>query len=194
MKEFFIKEIGEININKSKKAKRLSIRIANDGKVLVVIPVWIPYKLALSFAQKEKSWILKHKEKSLKNLERQKINDKGLDYNTLKARAKVYLPSRLAYLSKKHGLEYRKLSLRNQKTLWGSCSAKNNISLNIKLMDLPDHLIDYVILHELTHTVQKNHGPAFWRTLEQYSPGARTLAKELRSYRITGVNTNQETN
>ncbi|PIE79018.1 MAG: hypothetical protein CSA15_04890 [Candidatus Delongbacteria bacterium] len=81
----------------------------------------------------------------------------------LKGEAQDFLSKRVAFLANKHGFEYGKLSFRNQKTRWGSCSYKNNISLNIQLMRLPLHLVDYVIIHELCHTVHKNHSKQFWQ-------------------------------
>jgi hypothetical protein len=84
---------------------------------------------------------------------------------TLRKEAKIYLPRRLNELALKYKFSYNKVFVKNIKTLWGSCSYKNNINLNIHLMRLPKHLIDYIILHELAHTVIKNHGPSFYNLL-----------------------------
>ena len=96
--------------------------------------------------------------------------------------AKLYLPDRLKQLSKKYGFTYNKVFIKNLKSRWGSCSNQNNINLNLQLMRLPDHLIDYVILHELTHTHHKNHGPDFWKTLDKLSGDAKGLAREIKKY------------
>lgn len=100
----------------------------------------------------------------------------------LKAEAKEYLPSRVQFFSQLLNLKYNKLFLKNNKTNWGSCSAKNNINLNIHLVRLPDHLIDYVIIHELCHTLEKNHGPRFWQLLGTFLPHPKQLSKELKAY------------
>lgn len=93
------------------------------------------------------------------------------------------LPPRIASLAEKTGLQYHKITIRNNKTNWGSCSSRKNISLNLNLMKLPDHLIDYVILHELAHTKVRNHGPAFWKLLDDLTGNqARRLAGELRKF------------
>jgi predicted metal-dependent hydrolase len=97
--------------------------------------------------------------------------------------AKIYLPKRLQELAEKHGFRYQDVTIKNTKTRWGSCSGVNNINLNLHLMRLPDPLIDYVLLHELVHTVEKNHGPGFWRKLEQCYPGARQADREMQKYR-----------
>jgi hypothetical protein len=98
--------------------------------------------------------------------------------------AKKYLPPRLLELSGSYGFVVRKISIRNNRTNWGSCSSGNHISLNLQLMRLPDHLIDYVILHELVHTRVKNHGPEFWKMLDTLTGNqAKELARELKKYR-----------
>jgi predicted metal-dependent hydrolase len=102
----------------------------------------------------------------------------------LKIEAKQYLPDKVKVLSAKFGLEYTKLTIKNIKSRWGSCSRKNNINLSIHLMRLHEHLIDYVILHELVHTVHHNHGKKFWEMLGNITNGAKNLDRELKKYRI----------
>jgi hypothetical protein len=97
--------------------------------------------------------------------------------------AKIYLPKRLKELADKHGFKYQDVSIKNTKTRWGSCSFTNNINLNLHLMRVPEHLIDYVLLHELAHTVVKNHGEKFWLFLENCYPNARKADKEMNNFR-----------
>ncbi|MBN1821565.1 MAG: M48 family metallopeptidase [Prolixibacteraceae bacterium] len=97
--------------------------------------------------------------------------------------AKKYLPPRLKELAYKFGYKYNNVSLRNNRTNWGSCSSKNNISLNLNLMKLPDHLIDYILLHELAHTIVKNHSNSFYEELNRTTNGkSKELAKEIKHY------------
>lgn len=98
--------------------------------------------------------------------------------------AKRYLPVRLGELSRKHHLLYNKVIIKNNKTRWGSCSSTNNINLSLHLMRLPEHLIDYILLHELVHTVHKNHGKKFWKEFERILPGAKATDRELKEFRI----------
>ena len=98
----------------------------------------------------------------------------------LKKEARAFLPERTAKLADRHGFLFGKLTFRNQKTRWGSCSSGNNISLNIQLMRLPDEKIDYVILHELCHTKIRNHGRDFWQLLESVMPDARRIHREMK--------------
>jgi predicted metal-dependent hydrolase len=98
--------------------------------------------------------------------------------------AKLILPRRVGQLAEQFNFRYKKLAIKNAKTRWGSCSAENNINLNLQLMRLPDELINYVILHELMHTVHKHHQSSFWKALEQIMPGARNLDKALNDYHL----------
>lgn len=101
----------------------------------------------------------------------------------LRKEAKTYLPQRLFELASQHNITFNNLYIKNVRTLWGSCSSKNNINLNVHLMRLPDHLIDYVLLHELCHTVHKNHSADFWNLLEQMTNGdLMKLRRELKNY------------
>ncbi len=95
--------------------------------------------------------------------------------------AKNYLPKRLDDLANKHNFKYNKLSLKTHKTRWGSCSNVNNINLNINLMLLEDEFIDYVLLHELCHTVEKNHKESFWKLLYKLMPEAEILKRKLKT-------------
>ncbi len=104
----------------------------------------------------------------------------------LRKEAKAVLPCRVASLAREHNLFHAGVTLRAQRRRWGSCSAKNRINLNVHLMRLPDHLIDYVILHELAHTVHKNHSNAFWCFLDGLTRGSsRAHDRELRDYSPT---------
>jgi predicted metal-dependent hydrolase len=93
------------------------------------------------------------------------------------------LPARLQQLAAQHGFRYKKLSIRSSRTCWGSCSPDNSINLSLHLMHLPDQLIDYVILHELCHTLHKNHSAAFWDSLDRVTQKkAREYARQLRAH------------
>lgn len=99
--------------------------------------------------------------------------------------AKSYLPDRVAELAEKHGFVYKKVFIKKLKSKWGSCSSEGNINLNLHLMSLPDNLIDYIILHELTHTIEMNHGAGFWNILNKLTNNqARALDKEVKHHSI----------
>lgn len=103
---------------------------------------------------------------------------------TYRHEARVFLPRRVAFFAARFGLQFGKVTIKKASTRWGSCSHTNNINLNLHLMRLPERLRDYVILHELAHITEKNHGPRFWALLEKMCPGSRQLDNEMKTYRI----------
>lgn len=101
----------------------------------------------------------------------------------MKLECQELLPMRVKELADRYGFKYGKLSFRNNSTNWGSCSAENNISLNVRLMLTRNEVIDYVILHELCHTKVRNHSDQFWSLVESVCPDYKTLRKELKMIR-----------
>lgn len=105
------------------------------------------------------------------------------DVERMRQEAKANLPRRVAELAHMHGFHYDGLTIRDSKTRWGSCSSKNTISLSLYLMQVPEHLQDYVILHELCHTVHHDHSPRFWALMDTVTNGkAHAFRAELHKY------------
>ena len=104
----------------------------------------------------------------------------------LKKSAQTYLPPLLNELADHYGFKYKKVKITGSKSRWGSCSSTGSINLSCYLMLLPPHLMDYVLLHELTHTKEMNHGPKFWEILNDLTEGkAKTLRAELKQFRTS---------
>jgi predicted metal-dependent hydrolase len=176
-----VEGIGAVLLEHSRRARRIVISVRTGKGVRVTVPYRTPLASALEFVRAKKSWINRHLlrvqeyEKS-----KQAFNDVFLTINKTEARKKII--ARLAELARQHGFTYDKVSIRNQRTRWGSCSAKGNISLNIKLVALPLELFDYVILHELVHTRVHNHSRKFWQELNKYVGDGKIKAKKLVEY------------
>ncbi|MFB6341371.1 M48 family metallopeptidase [Saccharicrinis sp. FJH2] len=98
--------------------------------------------------------------------------------------AKIYIPQRITWLSHSFGFMYQNVSIRDARTRWGSCTGLKNISISLYIMRLPHHLIDYVLLHELCHTVVPNHGKNFYALMDKVTKGRTTeYQKEMRAYK-----------
>jgi len=169
-------DVGIIRYIKNNRAKRIVISI-KPKFVRVTVPRRQTLKDAQKFVEQKIDWIKKH----LKNMELLLKKNKKLPL-IIKKDAREILERRLAELAQLHNFQYNRVSIRNQQTRWGSCSSKDNISLNMKLLHLPEKLIDYILLHELVHTRVKNHSKDFWNELETIVPNARMMDNKLREY------------
>jgi predicted metal-dependent hydrolase len=176
-----IEGIGEVLFEPSRRAKRLNVSVRPFIGVRVAVPRRTSFKTARDFVSSKTTWIQKHL-KRLKELENvhQTLSKKVTDID--KDEARRTLLERASQLARLHGFAYSKVSVRNLKSRWGSCSHKNNISLNMKLIVLPQELLDYVVLHELVHTRIKDHGSDFWKELDRLVGNARALNVKLERY------------
>ena len=102
----------------------------------------------------------------------------------LRIEAKQYIPARVNELAAKYNFNYSKVFIKNNRTRWGSCSKKGNVNFSLHLMLLPIELIDYVILHELAHTIEHNHRKNFWEVLDKIYGNAKTVDRKLKDYRV----------
>ena len=176
-----IKDIGEVWLERSKCAKRMIITVRPGKGVRVAVPQRTSFKKATQFVRSKKSWIEKHLAK-IQTYEKQKQVFEENFHSIDKSAAQKTVISRLRQLARQHGFTYNKAAIRNQRTRWGSCSVKGNISLNIKLVALPQELADYVILHELVHTRVHNHSKQFWQEMDKYTKNGKAKARRLLEY------------
>ncbi len=173
--------VGKVLFEPSRRAKRLNLSVRPPRGVRVAVPRRTSFKTAEAFVCSKKRWINKHlKKMQEKEGERQMLS--YLAAHIEKTEAKQRLTERLQGLGKLYGLGYDKVFVRDMKSRWGSCSEKNNISLNVKLVVLPPEVLDYVISHELVHTQIKNHSKDFWQQLEGIIENARALDSKLKQY------------
>ncbi len=179
--------VGPVLFETSIRARRINITVRPGVGVRVAVPRGISFERAEMLVRTKLDWILRHltrpKDKDSRNKSRHEgiaVPSTGID----SMEARLLLIKRLGELAQEHGFTFNRVFIRNQKTRWGSCSAKNNINLNLRLVALPQELSNYVILHELVHTRIKNHGPEFWNELERIAVDARGLRRKLRKYRI----------
>ena len=181
--------LGEVTLSQTLRARRISISVRATGAVRLSFPYGVSQKRALAFLDQKAEWIGAARER----LARKQASmppqlspaEQKAHVEELRRAAKADLPGRIARLSEVTGLKYEKLSIRASRTKWGSCSGRNHISLSLFLMTLPEHLRDYVIIHELCHTVHHNHSPRFHALVDRLVGGCeKALNKELRAFTI----------
>jgi len=175
-----VRGIGDVLLERSNRAKHMSLSIRPFRGARVAVPRGVSFAAAEKFAHSKTSWIKKHLEK-MTFIEKQAEVLKE-SHPIDRGKAGKHLVERLDELCKRNAFKYNRVFVKNQKTRWGSCSDKNNINLNVNLMQLPDELIDYVILHELVHTRVKNHSNRFWEELSKFVKDPKSVDRRLRDY------------
>ena len=175
--------VGQVLFERSKKAKHLNISVKPFTGVRIAVPDGLSFQKAEEFVYTKIGWIQRQLVRMKQYEEKDETTSTSLD-DIDGAKAKRKVTRRLKHLAEKHGFTYNRVFIRNQKTRWGSCSNKNNISLNMKVVRLPEELMDYVILHELAHTRVKNHSNAFWVVMNKLVGNGKAKAASLREYGI----------
>jgi len=177
-------EIDDITVNfmRHRFSRHITIRVVPFKGVRVTVPAAASYKDALDFVVHKKDWI-KNSLCRMRRIEDQhKLFNDSVDRVDMD-KAREMLKVRLDQIARANGFSYNRLFVRRQKTLWGSCSARRDISLNACLSVLPAELMDYVIVHELVHTVVRSHNRDFWERVMRIVPQAAMLRRKLRHYR-----------
>jgi len=182
-KTIYSEGIGPILIVRSRKAKRMNISVRPFRGIRVAVPPGESFRQAEQLVRLKRNWIKKHLAR-MGEVETRMREAAETMASIDKEQAKKILIRRVFELAEQHNFAFNRVAIRNQKTRWGSCSSRNNISLNIQLIRLPRVLSDYVILHELVHTKIKNHSPAFWDELDKYVGDARGLNSKLSEYSL----------
>ncbi len=162
--------------------RTISIEITEDAKLLVRAPKRVPNYEIDAFVSKNRDWIDKHKDKVEKRnrLAREAVSISREELAELANRASVVIPERVRHYAALLGVTYGRITIGDQKTLWGSCSAKGNLSFNRLLMKAPERVRDYVIVHELCHRLEMNHSKAFWKHVEGVVPDHRACRRWLK--------------
>ena len=163
--------------------KTIAIQIDREGQVIVRTPYGITKRQVEEFLDEKKDWLLQTRQRVEKRKTEQipiseVVRREGIE------RAKRIFPERTAYFAKRMGVDYGRITIREQKTRWGSCSSKGNLNFNWKLVLLDPELQDYVVVHELAHRREMNHSVAFWKVVEAELPDYRERRRRLKECRI----------
>ena len=158
-------QLGDVVFRKRKGVRRMSIRVHPIKGVSVTVPYLVPYTAAVAFFKLKRDWVIqtvarqKERYKDVPKADPQQIE-------AMRRQAKAELPVRLAELASRYGFTYNRVTIKHNSTNWGSCSARNNINLNLNIIRLPAVLRDYILLHELCHLRHHDHGEGFHLLLE----------------------------
>ncbi len=189
-------EIIEIPIIRSKR-KTLGLEVKYDGTVNARVPMRAPREIIERFIREHEAWIVrKRQEWSLAGNKDDMAGEYGVNaidpsrilpaVETKEGKAKIrqYIEKQVEYYAGLMGVTYGRISMRNQKTRWGSCSSQGNLNFNNRLLFVPEELVDYVIVHELAHRKEMNHSNAFWNVVARYLPDYKERRRKLKTYHI----------
>lgn len=171
----------EVELIRSRR-KTISLEITRDARVIVRAPDGMLDEEILHFLDRKWGWLERNRAKIKAEMERQ-TRKKQLtkqEIGLLKEQAQKVIPVRTAYYAAQIGVTYGKITIRHQKTRWGSCSSKGNLNFNCELMRFPEEIVDYVIVHELCHRLEMNHSRRFWAEVEKILPDYRERRKWLK--------------
>lgn len=161
------------------KRRTISIEIKPDASVVVRAPKRTAKRLIEAFVARKQPWIQKHQAQIR---DRHTINLDHLFTPMSKAEIRQRITDRVGVYARTYGFNYTKVRISNAKARWGSCSSSGTISLNWRLAFCPTHVLDYVIVHELAHTEEMNHGPKFWAIVARILPDFESAKTWLKSH------------
>lgn len=168
----------QYTLRKVKGAKSLRITLKPGGQVLVTAPMWVPQYKVREFVESKKTWILAQQAHALQRQTLPSFSEQNK--HLVKAQALRAFTQRLKELNLAYGFEYKRVSIRDQSTRWGSCSKTGTLSFNFRLYTLRPKVQDYVLVHELCHLKEMNHSPRFWALVARTLPDYLTLRRELK--------------
>ena len=162
----------------------MSIELKSDGRMIVRAPLRTSAAEIERFLREKQGWIARTREKYRRQQE--EAGRAGpLSYEEIQAlanKALEVIPQKVRFYSGLVGVTYGRITIRNQKTRWGSCSADGNLNFNCLLMLVPEAVQDYVVVHELCHRKEMNHSPRFWSEVERVLPDYRESRKWLKEH------------
>ena len=161
--------------------KRITITVKASGKVVVTAPKWTPVYVIKNFVNSRQKWI----EEQLAKFENKpgSILLKGSreEYLNHKEEARKLVSQKINEYNKYYNFKIGQIRIKNQSTLWGSCSAKGNLNFNYRIVFLPSHLQDYIVVHEMCHLKELNHSSNFWKLVEKTVPDYKNYRKTLKN-------------
>lgn len=156
--------------------KTLGLEVTSQGMIRIRAPYGVSEDVILRFFESKSAWIQKSlakvraRQEQLKEEEAQYGKLTEAELKVLKMQAEEVFPARAAFYAGKMGISYGRITIRRQKSRWGSCSQSGNLNFNCLLMLAPPGVVDYVVVHELCHRIEMNHSPRFWKLVGEVYP------------------------
>lgn len=171
-------------LKKSASARRMRIAVHCDGAVIVTVPSALPQNELDRFLAAKMAWIAKTRERLRPFQKRVLPHERKKDFLANKNQAEALIRQRVAHFNAFYDFSPKKITIRNQKTRWGSCSRTGNLSFHYKMLSLPDYMRDYIVVHELCHLKELNHSRAFWHLVARAMPQHQAIRKTLRKIKM----------
>ena len=174
----------EYTLKTSRRARYMRLAIYADGNFVVTVPWGLNEQKIERFIAGKAKWILTKLTSFTATPKLIENKNSIRDYIQHKNQARQLVRERIGYYNQIYSFKYDKINIKNQKTIWGSCSRQGNLNFNYRLVNLPDRLADYIIVHELCHLKEMNHSPRFWSLVAQTMPDYLERRRELKKIRI----------
>lgn len=171
-----------VTIRKRRRGKSLRIIVRRDGAVVLSLPRWVSVSAGKRFLLSKKEWVLAAKKRVEKFPPRLLNQGDQAEYAAHKETARRVITERVHHYQSLYKVRYKRLAIRNQRSRFGSCSAQGNLNFNYRLLFLPEHLRDYVIVHELCHLRELNHSPKFWALVAETIPDYQARKRDLQAF------------
>jgi predicted metal-dependent hydrolase len=166
-------------IHKRRTQRHLTLSIRHDGTVRLTIPTWVSYAAALDFIHEKYAWLAEQ----VRTFPTRAPEDRQMrhkHYREYKERTRTLVHARLREINEIYGFRYGRVSIRSTNSRWGSCSAAGNLNFDYRILFLPDRLRDYILVHELCHVQELNHGARFWELVARHEPDHQACRAALR--------------
>lgn len=172
----------EYTLKTSLRSRSVRLSVYGDGDVRVSAPKWLGQSTIEKFIIQKSDWIVRKIDHFARRGPMICLKSGAADYRTHRDRALVIAEKKVLQWNAFYRFDVHNITVRNQKSCWGSCSTKGNLSFNYKIVHLPENLVDYIVVHELCHLGQFNHSVRFWNLVAQTIPDYKERRKELKQY------------
>lgn len=175
----------EYTLKRNPRARGLRLVVSGDGSVRVSAPLHLSKELIEQFILQKASWVMRKIDACTRVSEYTLSRNTKRDFDAQKNAALDLVKARISEWNRVYGFPFRRITIKNLKTRWGSCSKKGNLNFHYQVIRLPARLVDYLVVHELCHLRELNHSKRFWNLVAQTIPDYSELRRELKRYRMS---------